>query len=82
MVRDEPWGEMVTTIPSGTLVWVDTSKLAPEPKGKTTKKWYHIRFYRDGEAISGWMHGGILKPPLWKEPSPEMGEPIDMDLLE
>lgn len=82
VVRSEPWGEMVATIPSGTLVWVDSSKSAPEPKGRTTKKWWRVHVYQDGAPISGWMHSGILKPPIWKEPSPPVAEPIDTDLVE
>jgi hypothetical protein len=81
VVRKEPWGEMVTSVPSGTLVWVDQSKLAPDPKSHQAKKWWHVRLYVEGAAVEGWMHSNILKPPVWKEPPPSE-TPIDADTFE
>lgn len=80
VIRSEPWGEMVATIPSGTLVWLGESKTAPDPKSKQPKKWWRVKVWLAGAPISGWMHSNILKPPVWDPPAPEA--PIDSDSLE
>ena len=80
VVRSEPWGEQLATIPSGTLVWVGESKSAPDKNSHQPKKWFRVRFYQEGTPISGWMHSNILKLPVWKEPVVEA--PIDTDLVE